>query len=288
MVLIMAATAMNSAAGIAAKDQAANVLDAYLEAFNQKDTAAWRATHHGGFFVVGPEGRIEVYEARDRIPPMFRSDEIKRVQWQRAGWETRDVVQGSENKVHVQTRLTLYREDGSRAWSQDAIYIITNTDGWAVAGVSTMPPVTYGPDGAPPPALSPDARAALEKQAMRVLDEFMEAFNAQDEEAYLDTHNFPHLRLANEEFKLTGRDSTLFGRPFFFFLLKVSTGFKWDHSGWDQRIVAQASPKKIHVLTRFSRYTEDNEKYGAYDSLYVLTREDGQWGVKGRSSFAPL
>jgi hypothetical protein len=47
------------------------------------------------------------------------------------------------------------------------------------------------------------------------------------------------------------------------------------------------SPAKVHVATRFARLREDGSEIISYDSLYVLTLQDGQWGIKGRSSFAP-
>jgi len=80
----------------------------------------------------------------------------------------------------------------------------------------------------------------------------------------------------------------LAGKPGFFFLFRATTGFRWDHSAWDHRIIAHLSENKIHVITRYSRYEKDDTSIGSYDSLYVLTREDGEWRIKGRSSFAPL
>jgi hypothetical protein len=48
----------------------------------------------------------------------------------------------------------------------------------------------------------------------------------------------------------------------------------------------QASGGKVHVDTRFTRYRKDGSKIASYESLYVLTKEGGKWGVKLRSSFA--
>jgi hypothetical protein len=35
------------------------------------------------------------------------------------------------------------------------------------------------------------------------------------------------------------------------------------------------------------RYAKDGSVIGGFDSVYVVTLEDGHWGVKIRSSFAP-
>jgi hypothetical protein len=61
----------------------------------------------------------------------------------------------------------------------------------------------------------------------------------------------------------------------------------WDHSAWDRREVIHAGPDKVHIDTRFTRYRKDGSVIGGFDSIYVVTRQDGHWGVKIRSSFAP-
>lgn len=43
----------------------------------------------------------------------------------------------------------------------------------------------------------------------------------------------------------------------------------------------------MHIDTRFTRYRKDGSVIGGFDSMYVVTKEDGHWGVKIRSSFAP-
>ena len=60
-----------------------------------------------------------------------------------------------------------------------------------------------------------------------------------------------------------------------------------DHSAWDHRKIIHSSDDKVHVNTRFTRYRADDTKIGVYDSVYVVTKQDGHWGVQARSSFAP-
>ena len=61
----------------------------------------------------------------------------------------------------------------------------------------------------------------------------------------------------------------------------------WDHSAWERREVIHAGPDKVHIDTRFTRYRKDGTVIGGFDSVYVVTLQDGHWGVKIRSSFAP-
>ena len=117
--------------------------------------------------------------------------------------------------------------------------------------------------------------------AQGVLNAFMAAFNARDVEAFEATFNFPSVRLASNTLTLIEKG---FHKPDMF-----TTGAlaEWDRSGWERRAVIHAGPEKGHIDTRFARYRKDGSLIGAFDSIYVITREDGHWGIKARSSFAP-
>ena len=61
----------------------------------------------------------------------------------------------------------------------------------------------------------------------------------------------------------------------------------WDHSAWEKREVIHSGPDKVHIDTRFIRYRADGSVLASFDSLYIVTKQDGRWGVVARSSFAP-
>jgi hypothetical protein len=126
---------------------------------------------------------------------------------------------------------------------------------------------------------SPDRR--IEADVMKVLDEYMEAWNRKDLAAWERTFHFPHYRLAS------GRMNVL-DKPGMQDAARVwaSAGSDWHHSKWDRRRIVSSSPDKVHVDTKFTRYRADGSKIGTYDSLYIVTKEDGRWGVKLRSSYA--
>jgi hypothetical protein len=44
---------------------------------------------------------------------------------------------------------------------------------------------------------------------------------------------------------------------------------------------------EVHVDTLFTRYRTDGSVIGSFESLYVVTKEQGRWGIKLRSSMAP-
>lgn len=51
--------------------------------------------------------------------------------------------------------------------------------------------------------------------------------------------------------------------------------------------VLHAGADKVHFSIHVTRDNVDDEPYSDFDSLWVVTREDGRWGVKLRSSVAP-
>ncbi len=117
--------------------------------------------------------------------------------------------------------------------------------------------------------------------ATRVLDDFMAAFNARDIAAWQKTFNFPSVRLASNTLVIIDAD---YHQPGMFDRGPLA---EWDHSAWERRDVIHAGPDKVHFDTRFTRYRADGSVIGGFDSIYVVTCEDGHWGVKARSSYAP-
>jgi hypothetical protein len=117
--------------------------------------------------------------------------------------------------------------------------------------------------------------------ATRCLDDFMTAFNARDIPAWDATFNFPSVRLASNTMVILEsgpRSPDMFTR---------GALADWDHSAWERRDVIHAGPDKVHFDTRFTRHRKDGSVIGGFDSIYVVTCENGHWGVKARSSYAP-
>jgi len=125
------------------------------------------------------------------------------------------------------------------------------------------------------------ANEAAIAAATKCLDEFMAAFNARDTKAFEATFNFPSVRLASNRLVVIEpgyHKAEMFSRG----ALK-----EWDHSAWERQRVIHSGPDKVHFDTRFTRYRADGSIIGGFDSIYVVTCENGHWGVKARSSYAP-
>lgn len=138
--------------------------------------------------------------------------------------------------------------------------------------------------GAEPGAAAADSPADVDANTqaavMRVLDEYMRQWNRADLAGWESTFHFPHYRLAGGRMRVLERPGDQ-PRPAIW-----GPDSQWHHSGWDRRQIVQGSPDKVHVDTRFTRYRADGSPIGSYDSLYIVTKENGHWGVKMRSSFA--
>jgi uncharacterized NTF2-like protein DUF6841 len=128
-------------------------------------------------------------------------------------------------------------------------------------------------------------RAKAEREVMAVLDDFMAAFNRQDAGAEERTYQFPHYRLASGQMAVLNAPGAQ-TQAFMNATYKSFRDSGWDHSAWKRRRVVQISDSKAHVDTEFTRYRKDGSIIGSYESLYVVTKEDGRWGIKLRSSFA--
>ena len=118
--------------------------------------------------------------------------------------------------------------------------------------------------------------------AFQVLENFMEAFNARDYEAWYATYHFPHIRISGSGVDTWATPEDL-PRNVFTSLVE-SQG--WHHSQWDSREIVQCGPDKVHIAVRFSRFDGENNLIGSYNSLYIVTNKEGVWGIQARSSYA--
>jgi hypothetical protein len=117
---------------------------------------------------------------------------------------------------------------------------------------------------------------------MACLDAFMAAWNARDVPAWAATFNYPSVRLASG--KVVIIQSAAAHRPDTF---ERMAAVGWHNSAWTRRNVIHSGDDKVHFDTQFGRYREDGSVIGTYDSIYIVTNQNGHWGVQGRSSFAP-
>ena len=130
--------------------------------------------------------------------------------------------------------------------------------------------------GAPQPA-------SREAAARAPIDAFFKAFNARDNDALKKTLHYPHVRINEAGNVNVWRNASEAGTNF----EGLTRSEGWARSSLDSVSMRQNDPVKVHFEVVFSRYKADGSKYATYQSLWIVTSVNGEWGVQARSSFAP-
>lgn len=123
-----------------------------------------------------------------------------------------------------------------------------------------------------------------EEKAVLAAMAYMDAFNTANPESTRKCLNYPHARVGAAGVLVVNETPSNQMPGDFFETFRKRTG--WNHSCWDLREVIQSSETKVHLKVTFSRYRADGNQIGTYLSIWVMTEQDGHWGIKMRSSFA--
>jgi hypothetical protein len=115
-----------------------------------------------------------------------------------------------------------------------------------------------------------------------VATEYVSAFTDRDMERSRAVLNYPSIRLASGRV-MTWQSPDEYTIPWD--LLAEREG--WHHSTLDDVQVIQAGLDKVHIAAAFSRYREDGTRYVTHEALWLITNQDGHWGIQCRSSYAP-
>ena len=125
----------DNAAAIAAAMQC---LDDFMAAFNARDIAAWDRTFNFPSVRLASNTMV-ILQAGDHQPGMFERGALS--DWDHSAWERRAVIHAGADKVHIDTRFTRYRADGSVIGGFDSIYVVTcENSHWGVKGRSSFAP----------------------------------------------------------------------------------------------------------------------------------------------------
>ena len=125
--------------------------------------------------------------------------------------------------------------------------------------------------------------AAAVAGAREAIDGFMAAFNAEDREA-MQTRwlHFPHVRFHS------GKVTVMETPADFTASVWERTGEAkgWARTAFDYAEPIDAGPSKVHFRVQFTRFRADGSPMGSYKSLWIVTLQNGRWGIQGRSSWA--
>lgn len=113
-------------------------LDAFMTAFNARDLKAFEASFNFPH-VRFASNTVRTIMPGDMKPEMFTTGSL--AEWDHSAWARRAVIHAGPDKVHIDTRFTRYRKDGSVIGGFDSIYIVTHLDGhWGIQGRSSFAP----------------------------------------------------------------------------------------------------------------------------------------------------
>ncbi len=117
-----------------------------------------------------------------------------------------------------------------------------------------------------------------EAGARKAIDDFIAALNARNLDAARRALHYPHVHFAGNEIRIWNCPD-----DFYIDFDALSAAEGWDHSTLDLCVARLVSPEKAHFEVQFSRQNADSERYATYQSLWIVTRKDGHWGVQCRS-----
>ena len=117
----------------------------------------------------------------------------------------------------------------------------------------------------------------------KAVHEFIDAFNAQNHQALAGALNYPHIRIAGGRY-VTVDSSQQFAE------LSAEGEARLTAEGWHHTLirsmeVVHKGDEKEHIALTIDRCRENGEVYNSFDTLWIVTLQDGHWGIQFRSSF---
>lgn len=273
------AVAVCAAAGLYAQSDngpaALELHDRYLAAWNAQDADAFAATLHYPHprQAPGAPGSRSWQDAAEYAAEMDFGPLLARG-WVHSYWDARTIVHAGDDKVHVAARARRVDGDGRTFQTVQTLYVITRQDGrWGVqARFSAGPPATGR------------VADASRKAAVEAVEAYIDAVNRRDGHAFAASMHYPHYRVTIEgQVQASPAPPEAPGNMTFERL--VSTG--WVRTASHNVNAVQVSADGVTVALELLRYNAAGDEIARFPTLYFVTRQDGRWALKGRSSFAP-
>ena len=272
--LLLPVVAAAPAAGLG-EDQGPQAVQRFIDAWNTRDPAAFAATLQ--YPHVRPtadfDGRVFADAAGDAATVDF--DEVVATGWDRTRLDSATVVHSGDGQAHVAGRYTRLRADGSAIFSNQVLYVVTENDG----SIGIQARLAAGFDD-----LSQVDREATASAAIAAVERYLDAFNARDEEAMVAALHFPHVRVGVG--RASVRESAAeYMEGFDFDAFAERLG--WVRSEADSMEAVQVGARGVNVAVRITRYGEGDARIHTFDTIYLVTEEDGKWAIRAGASIAP-
>jgi hypothetical protein len=117
---------------------ALQVLDAFMLAFNARDTDGVRATMHFPHVRLA-SGSVTVFQAPQDYSLERFAQHVSAQGWQQSRWDERRIIHAGPQKVHFDVLFSRLRADGSLIGSYRSLYIVVNLAGrWGIQARSSF------------------------------------------------------------------------------------------------------------------------------------------------------
>ncbi len=257
------------------EEQARQAVHRFIEAWNTRDPGAFAATLQ--YPHVRPtadfDGRVFADAAAYSATVDF--DQVLATGWDRSRLDSATVVHAGASQAHVAGRYTRLREDGSAIWSNQVTYVVVEKDG--STGIQAR--FAAGFDD-----LSEAEREGNAAAAVAVIRSYLEAFNARDEEAMVATFHFPHVRVGGRGARVS-KSAGDYMDAFDFDAFAERLG--WVRSEWDTVEAIQVGARGVNLAISGTRYGPGGTRIHSFDGLYLITEQDGRWGIRAGSGMSP-
>jgi len=123
-----------------------------------------------------------------------------------------------------------------------------------------------------------DDNGAAISAALATVEAFTEAFNARDPAGMDAMLHFPHAILVDETLVIWKTPGQL---PADFFEDLAAT--RWSRSTYHGKRAVLVGPRKVHFVLEYSRDDAEGRPLSQHANLWIVTLEQGRWGIKQRS-----
>lgn len=253
-------------------------MDAHMEGRNAENAAEIAAANNYPHVRIGG-GIVLIYNNYEDfkivqevvILPNFDDSE-----WNHSIWDDLKVIQSSSTKVHVAAKFSRVNAEGDVYLSTDTFWIMTEQDNhW---GIKMRSSFLEEAEAGNSNTNVEEAEAA----ALGVIKLYVDGLNDRDSEALAELNHYPLVFLRNVEL-------SVFDTPEDYISYVENTAIKdLDYVEWQQSVlenveVVQSSPIKVHLAMRCDHINVVGDSCGQQNELWVITKEDGRWAIRGRS-----
>lgn len=273
--LLLSPVAWDGPATALTEDEARQAVRRFIEAWNTREPAAFAATLQYPHVRPTVDFGGHVFADAAVYAAIIDFDQVLATGWDRTRLDSATVVHVGADQAHVAGRYTRLRADGSAIWSNQILYVVTENDG--STGIQAR--LAAGFDD-----LSEDDREATASAAIAAVERYLAAFNSRDEEAMVAALHFPHVRVGVG--RASVRESAAeYMEGFDFDAFAERLG--WERSEADSMEAVQVGARGVNVAVRITRYGEGDARIHTFDTIYLVTEEDGKWAIRAGASIAP-